>query len=78
MNAQSVAGDLDPLVLQQRRGGVVSLTLNRPAQYNVLSEQMLAALHAALESLAADPSARVVKEMARVVGRVFAELALMA
>jgi enoyl-CoA hydratase/carnithine racemase len=60
MNAQGVAGDLEPPVLQQRRGGVVFLTLNRPAQYNVLSEQMLAALHAALESLAADPSARVV------------------
>jgi enoyl-CoA hydratase/carnithine racemase len=60
MNAQGVAGDLEPLVLQQRRDGVVFLTLNRPAQYNVLSEQMLAALHAALESLAADPSARVV------------------
>jgi enoyl-CoA hydratase/carnithine racemase len=60
MNAQGVAGDLKPLVLHQRRDGVVFLTLNRPAQYNVLSEQMLAALHAALESLAADPSARVV------------------
>ncbi len=60
MNAQGVAGNLEPLVLQQRRDGVVFLTLNRPAQYNVLSEQMLAALHAALESLAADPSARVV------------------
>jgi enoyl-CoA hydratase/carnithine racemase len=60
MNAQSHAEDLEPLVLQQQRGGAVFLTLNRPAQYNVLSEQMLAALHAALEALAADSSARVV------------------
>jgi enoyl-CoA hydratase/carnithine racemase len=60
MNASSVASDLEPLVLQQRRGGAVFLTLNRPAQYNVLSEQMLAALHDALESLAADTSVRVV------------------
>src|SRR3982074_811653 len=58
MNAQSQA--VDPFVLQQRRGGAVFLTLNRPAQYNVLSEQMLAALHGAFESLAADTSVRVV------------------
>src|SRR5260370_20738384 len=60
MNAQSVTGDPEPLILQERRGGVATLRLNRPAQYNALSEQMLAALHAALESIAADPSARVV------------------
>jgi enoyl-CoA hydratase/carnithine racemase len=60
MSGQSHAGDLGPLVLQQQKGGAVFLTLNRPAQYNVLSEQMLAALHDALESLAADSSVRVV------------------
>jgi enoyl-CoA hydratase/carnithine racemase len=60
MNASSVASDLEPLILYQRTGGTVFLTLNRPAQYNALSEQMLAALHAAFESIAADPSARVV------------------
>ncbi len=60
MNAQSHADELEPLVLQQRTGGAVFLTLNRPAQYNVLSEQMLAALHGAFESLAADTSVRVV------------------
>jgi enoyl-CoA hydratase/carnithine racemase len=59
-NAPSAVGDLEPWVLQQRRGGVVYLTLNRPAQFNVLSEQMMAALHGVLESLAADSSARVV------------------
>src|ERR1700736_518047 len=60
MSGQSHAGDLGPLVLQQQKGGAVFLTLNRPAQYNVLSEQMLAALHDAFESLAADSSVRVV------------------
>jgi enoyl-CoA hydratase/carnithine racemase len=60
MNAPTRAADLEPLVLQQQRGGVVFLTLNRPAQYNTLSEQMLAALHSALDSLAADTSVRVV------------------
>src|SRR6202011_4401112 len=60
MNAPTRADDLEPAVLQQRRGGAVFLTLNRPAQYNTLSEQMLAALHGALESIAADTSVRVV------------------
>jgi len=60
MNAPTRADDLEPAVLQQRRGGAVFLTLNRPAQYNPLSEQMLAALHGALESIAADTSVRVV------------------
>ena len=54
MNAQNRAEGIEPLVLQRRSGGAVFLTLNRPAQYNALSEEMLAALHGALESLAAD------------------------
>ena len=60
MTAQSVAGDPEPLVLQRRRGSVASLTLNRPAQYNALSEQMLAALHATLDALADDASVHAV------------------
>lgn len=48
------------LVLEQRRNGTAFLTLNRPAQYNALSEEMLAALHAAMDALAADSSVRVV------------------
>jgi enoyl-CoA hydratase/carnithine racemase len=38
----------------------VRLTLNRPAQFNSLSEEMLAALGTALERIAQDASARVV------------------
>ncbi len=60
MNASNVATDLEPLVLQRRRGGVAFLTLNRPAQYNALSEQMMAAVHAALDAVATDTSVRVV------------------
>jgi len=60
MNVQSDERDPGPLVLQRRRSGVAYLTLNRPAQYNALSDQMLAALHAALDALAADSSVRVV------------------
>jgi enoyl-CoA hydratase/carnithine racemase len=59
MNESNGADD-QPLVLERRAGGVAFLTLNRPAQYNVLSEQMLTALQAALESLAADSTVRAV------------------
>jgi enoyl-CoA hydratase/carnithine racemase len=47
-------------VLTQRRGGTAHFTLNRPAQYNALSEQMMAALHSAFDAVAEDPSVRVV------------------
>ena len=51
----------EPLVLQQRGdNGVVRLTLNRPAQFNALSKEMMMALHAALDAVAADRTARVV------------------
>jgi enoyl-CoA hydratase/carnithine racemase len=60
MNELNLTTDPEPLVLLERRGGVAFLTLNRPAQYNALSEQMLAALHGAFEALAADTSVRVV------------------
>lgn len=60
MNASSAATDLEPLVLRRVAKGVAFLTLNRPSQYNALSEQMLAALHDALETIAADTSVRVV------------------
>jgi enoyl-CoA hydratase/carnithine racemase len=52
---------LEPYVLERRDAdGVVHLTLNRPAQVNALSEEMLAALRAALDAIANDASARVV------------------
>lgn len=60
MSTVSVAGDVAPLVLEQRKGGVAFLTLNRPAQYNALSEEMLAALEATLNVLSTDASVRVV------------------
>lgn len=50
----------EPLVLRQQRAGIVWLTLNRPARYNALSSAMIDALDAALESVAAEASARVV------------------
>ena len=53
--------DTDALVLQSRDArGVVTLTLNRPAAFNALSEALLEALHAALQALADDETVRVV------------------
>lgn len=40
--------------------GAVTLTMNRPANFNALSEEMLTALQAALDRLADDESVRVV------------------
>ena len=51
----------EPFVLTQRDArGVVTLTLNRGASFNALSEGMLAALQAELDVLAGDETARVV------------------
>ncbi|GAB4469317.1 MAG: enoyl-CoA hydratase [Burkholderiaceae bacterium] len=60
MNAPNTSTQLEPLVLERREGGVVHLTLNRPAQFNSLSEEMLAALQSSLDAIAADSTARVV------------------
>ena len=48
-------------VLEQRDSrGVVTLTMNRPANFNALSEEMLGALQAALDRVAQDESVRAV------------------
>jgi enoyl-CoA hydratase/carnithine racemase len=60
MNAARPVPAGEPLVLSRTSAGVVHLTLNRPEQFNALSDQMLAALDAELMRIGADPSARVV------------------
>jgi enoyl-CoA hydratase/carnithine racemase len=50
----------DALLERRDARGVVTLTMNRPAQFNALGEEMLAALQAALDRVAGDESARVV------------------
>ena len=40
--------------------GITTLTLNRPRQYNALSEELLNALQANLDDLSTDPSVRVI------------------
>jgi enoyl-CoA hydratase/carnithine racemase len=59
MSAQQVSSE-EPILLRQEREGVVTLTLNRPGQYNALSEEMLAALQQSLDELAANESVRCV------------------
>ncbi len=51
----------DAAVIEQRDArGVVTLTMNRPANFNALSEEMLAALQAAVDRVAIDDGARAV------------------
>ena len=49
-----------PILLRHDEGGVTTLTLNRPQQFNALSFEMLEALIAAVEAIAADERVRVV------------------
>jgi enoyl-CoA hydratase/carnithine racemase len=61
MNAPVPAGALDAaLVLSETRDGVATLTLNRGDRLNPLSSAMIAALHGALKSAAADAAVRAV------------------
>jgi enoyl-CoA hydratase/carnithine racemase len=48
------------LVVRHDAAGVATLTLNRPSQFNSLSEALLTELQAALDAIAADGSVRVV------------------
>ena len=47
-------------VLRTDAGGIATLTLNRPAQFNAISAELLDAMQAALEAVAADSAVRVV------------------
>ena len=49
----------EPILLREVKGPVVTLTLNRPRQYNALSEAMLVAIQEALDEIAADDRLRV-------------------
>lgn len=50
----------DSILLRTQEQGIVTLTLNRPAQYNALSADMLDALQAAFDDIDGDESLRVV------------------
>ena len=66
MTADPAAAFADsPLLLREDNNGVATLTLNRPNQYNALSEALLSALRTALDEIAADRSLRLVVLQAR-------------
>lgn len=50
----------EPILLREDRDGVCTLTLNRPAQMNLLTSEMLAALQDAFDSIAKDAKVRAV------------------
>jgi len=49
-----------PVLLRDDRDGIVTLTLNRPKQYNALSADLLSELQSALDAIAQDETIRVV------------------
>jgi enoyl-CoA hydratase/carnithine racemase len=60
MSANPQPAANDPILLRSAHNGVVTLTLNRPAQFNSLSQAMLTELQQALDAIAEDETARVV------------------
>ncbi|MCM2252229.1 MAG: enoyl-CoA hydratase [Ramlibacter sp.] len=50
----------EALIAKKDERGVVTLTMNRPAAFNALGEEMLQALQSALDRIAGDEAARVV------------------
>lgn len=60
MSTAASAFPQDDILQRSDDGGITTLTLNRPAQYNALSDALLAALQSAIDSIAQDSSVRVV------------------
>ena len=57
---ETTTGTEPVLIRGANSGGLTTLTLNRPKQFNALSMDMLDALQAALDDIAADPAIRVI------------------
>ncbi len=60
MSAIPQAAANEPVLLRGMDNGMVTLTLNRPAQFNCLSQALLTELQVALDAIADDKAARVV------------------
>ncbi|MDF8361774.1 enoyl-CoA hydratase [Achromobacter anxifer] len=58
MNIEAAAQE--PILARHSEGGVVTLRLNRPGQFNALSEGLLAALQAEIDQLSRDAGVRCV------------------
>lgn len=50
----------EPILLRSDEGGVTTLTLNRPAQFNCLSQALIGELQGQLDAIAKDAAVRVV------------------
>jgi enoyl-CoA hydratase/carnithine racemase len=57
---EGAASRAESLLRREDEGGIATLTLDRPAQYNALSRALLEALHAQLDAIAPDSAVRVV------------------
>jgi enoyl-CoA hydratase/carnithine racemase len=51
---------VQPLILRADEGGICTLALNRPAQFNAINGAMLSEMQAALDAVAREPAVRVV------------------
>ena len=60
LNKKETIDESEALVLCEENEGLVTLTLNRPRQFNALSEEVLAALQQELDRIAEDQNARLV------------------
>ncbi len=56
----AVPQPIEPVLLREDAGGITTLTLNRPQQFNLLTGEMIDALQAAFDTIAKDDSVRVV------------------
>jgi len=65
MHATSSASPGPDILLREQTGGVLTLTLNRPEQFNALSGELLGRLQVSLDEIAGDKSVRVVIIAAR-------------
>src|SRR5436190_19090518 len=52
--------DAGPVVLRAQENGIVTLTMNRPRQFNAISMQMLEAMQSELDAIKTDSAIRVV------------------
>jgi len=60
MNAHIDASVEQALILREDKGGIATLMLNRPAQFNAINGAMLAEMQRVLDEIAGDSSVRVV------------------
>ena len=56
----AVPQPIEPVLLRADADGIATLTLNRPQQFNLLTTEMIDALQAAFDAIAADENIRVV------------------